>query len=1477
MSVTINYTAPNCPGFNSGLATAQVAGGAAPYNYYWSNGQTGQTISNPANGALSVTVTDANYATASHSTSIVVPSALNVQVAGAPNPCLPGSNFLTANVSGGTGPYNYAWSNGGNGATIANLYQSGYYFVTITDNNGCVKVGGAAFNMPMSVNVITHPSKCGGTCDGSVEAKVNNGTAPFSYQWSSGPTPTSWIQGPTPENFYTITVTDGNGCTATGSAFLDDPDPITTNFTASNPCDAPTNVTAAATGGTPPYNYQWANGQAGATAYALQQGNYVMVVTDANGCAKDFTATVSAPGNMALATQSTPSACVGQGGGTATVTPTGGAGTYTYAWSNGQTTATATNLAAGSYTVTVSDNSGCSKTTSVNVTAATSFTAAVQTTDWRCEGTEGTATVTISGGNGASYSYQWSGGQGNGNAAGDFAPGSYTVTVTGTDGCAQVVDFVIEDVSIQLSANYQAASCTDNGSAQVSVSNANGALTYQWSNGGTGASQSNLAPGSYTVTVTDALGCEESLSVEVDDAAFEVEMEALQQGCADEPVGVVQASIVGGTANAAYTYQWSNFGQSNTIGGLLPGQYSVTVSDQSGCEQVATFNLTSSPAIDLDINLLNASCQSLANGNVELAVVGGATPFSYQWSTGSTNQTASNLAAGAYTVVVTDANGCTKAFDVLMEDENLAIELLANDPTCANTPDGSMSVDVVSGGTAPFSYQWSNGTGTETLQNIAAGSFSVTVTDANGCQAQQTVEVAAQFDLDADFAWAATDCDDNGVTVQFNSQSSNAATWEWTTSTGQVFNGPNPEILVEQSPMTVQLTVTSAQGCQATASQTVEAAPLSLSLEDNVQVCKDQDVEFNLQVNNPTGGALTYDWQPANLVVSGQGTPNPVFASAVTGPVNVTVAVSNGSCIANDQALMDVVDAITVDPAAISYSHCQDMMVNFTNNSGVNGTWYFQYPSQTFISNEINPSFNYGQSGNYSVSFVPDGACSVPVYLVVALADAPQVSFEVSAADCNEPVSVVFTNTSNVSISDFYWDFGPLGTSTEANPTLTVSGSQVVNAQLVATYGNGCQQTVTDQVAVESFLPPTLQAAVHACEAGATVELNPAADPGFIYEWAGANIAEPNAVNPVVSVGAATTYSVVITAPNGCSSTQFVTVEVPSEPLEIAPMADVIACDTDPIMLLAQTNQSNVTFVWASDESYDFVVGTEQSLQVQSGNQPITYYVLATDEFGCTAQTSVTVQNAALDIDFDNAFEVCKGHPLNLQVDIEGVTASDFTNWTPFNPLNTPLSENGTFFFSVTNDLGCVSTGQLTVKVVEFNGTLAVAAEPTEVWAGTTTQLSVTENANYEYLWSPLLGLSDPFGPNPVATPEGNTTYTVEVTDKSTGCRSTAEVEVKVKDIICDEPYIYLPNAFTPNADGINDLLKVEGFNVEEVYLAIYNRWGEKVFETNSMEQGWDGTFRGATVSGDVYGYYLKVKCPGGLEFFKKGNITVLR
>jgi len=172
---------------------------------------------------------------------------------------------------------------------------------------------------------------------------------------------------------------------------------------------------------------------------------------------------------------------------------------------------------------------------------------------------------------------------------------------------------------------------------------------------------------------------------------------------------------------------------------------------------------------------------------------------------------------------------------------------------------------------------------------------------------------------------------------------------------------------------------------------------------------------------------------------------------------------------------------------------------------------------------------------------------------------------------------------------------------------------------------------------------------------------------------------------------------------------------------------------------------------------------------------------------------------------------------------------------------------------------------------------ITIEIEPEIISLGESTQLNVSQNSNYTYEWSPANSLDFSDIPNPVATPTETTTYTVIVTTKE-GCVSEAMITVEVLPPACDEPNIFIPNAFTPNNDGENDIFRVRASSlITEFYLAVYNRWGEQIFESRDIATGWDGAFRGRTLSPDVYGFFVQIRCGDNEEYFKKGNVTLLR
>jgi gliding motility-associated-like protein len=278
-------------------------------------------------------------------------------------------------------------------------------------------------------------------------------------------------------------------------------------------------------------------------------------------------------------------------------------------------------------------------------------------------------------------------------------------------------------------------------------------------------------------------------------------------------------------------------------------------------------------------------------------------------------------------------------------------------------------------------------------------------------------------------------------------------------------------------------------------------------------------------------------------------------------------------------------------------------------------------------------------------------------------------------------------------------------------------------------------------------------------------------------------------------------------------------------------------------------------------------------------------YVQGLDAFGCGSLDSIQVFNRSANIRADSLVLACLGETANLRAQNLVLGDSLRFDWSPSGLIlsgqGSPLvlvdaSANADFLVVGSNQYGCTDTA---VALLRVGGTVPVVqlqASPNVVNPGQSSQLQATFNADYRYQWQPANSLSNASLHNPLATPPQTLFYTLTVTDRF-GCQFLDSIQVQVKSALCAEPNIFVPNVFSPNGDGQNDVLFVRGNGITELYFAVYNRWGEKMFETNDQSQGWDGRFQGVQLGPDAYGYYLECRCGDGNKFFKKGNVTIVR
>ncbi len=734
-----------CNGGNNGGVTLSVFGGTSPFTFLWSSGATDQNLSGAAAGIYTVTTTDAGGCIATLTAQISEPSALSSGISGTDVSCNGGTNGVVIfTISGGTPPYTYDWNNGATNQNLGGL-PAGTYTVTATDANGCSITESQAVTQPSALggtNLVSDVS-CYNGADGSIQLFMSGGTPGYSYTWSNGATTAS--QTGLAAGGYSVVVYDQNGCSFTNSFTITEPTELTLSASSVDAgCDTSQgsggSIDLTVSGGTGPYSYAWSNGRTMEDLTGLGVGVYIVTVTDANGCTVLESKNIT---TISISETITHISCNGANDGIINISVTSGTPPFTYAWSNGANSFGISGLSAGSYTVTVTDSSGCDALAVYTINEPSAIQTSTFDTDIDCNGAaNGSIDLSVSGGT-PPYSYSWSNGANTQDISG-LAPGGYVVTVTDASGCtATNNDNISEPTALGANAFGFSTSCNggSDGTASVSAFGGTSPYSYQWSSGGTSTNVSGLTAGGYDVTITDANGCTYVASTTVfEPSAISIVSTPTDASCFGLSDGAISILPLGGTPG--YSFNWSTGSTNQNIANLATGDYIVTVTDTNGCTQVDTINVGVPDEILLSATISDISCFGQSDGAINLSVSGLGTSYSYAWSTGANSQDISGLAPGTYSVTVTFVNGCTADDSyTVTEPPALVSSVTGSDVSCNGGSDGSADL-TVSSGTPPYSYSWSDGSVTQDLIGVAAGSYSVTVSDANGCSNTHSVSIS---------------------------------------------------------------------------------------------------------------------------------------------------------------------------------------------------------------------------------------------------------------------------------------------------------------------------------------------------------------------------------------------------------------------------------------------------------------------------------------------------------------------------------------------------------------------------------------------------------------------------------------------------------------------------------------------------------------------------------------------------------------
>ena len=836
-----------CFGESTGTINLTVAGGTTPYTFLWNNGATTEDLVNLSAGNYIVTITDANACSAIENGTLTEPSsAVSGTIVSQTNILCFGGNNGTVSVtgSGGVGPYQYLI--GGGTYQVSGSFgalTAGTYNITIRDANLCtfiipVTITGPSAALGGSTSALTNV-QCFGDATGSITIAGSGGTSPYQYNIDGGSFQPAGIFNGLTAGVHNIIIRDINLCTFSLPVTITQPAAALTGSIISQVdvnCfgDATGSVTIGGSGGTSPYGYSLDAGvyQSSGTFTNLISGTHSVTIRDANMCLFNINVNITQPASALSVTYTKVDVgCFGGSTGSALAIPSGGTSPYNYSWNTipVQTTAAVSGLAAGTYTVTVTDNKGCTATAGISITQPSAgITATADITDVLCDGaTNGAIDLTVENGT-APITYLWSNGTSSQDliniAAGNYsviitdassctttaafavnqppplsgtldisnvacfgessgaidltptggtspytflwnngaitedltglAPDSYSVTIRDANSCVIIVTGTITQPSSALSGNI--TSLTDvseyggnDGSVTIAGTGGNSSYSYRI---GTGSYQSsgtfnNLTAGTYTATIRDNNLCTFDVIVTITQPMIPLTGNISSQTnilCYGGNSGSVTVTGWGGTPPYEYSINGGAYQASGTFGSLAPGTYIVTIRDAL----MDTFDIPvtiTEPGGPLSIvmNQVNILCSGDATGSASATITGGVTPYSYSWNTSPVQTTASvsGLTDGNYSVTVTDANGCTIDGAVqITEPQPLAISATTTSTSCPDEPDGSITLQIT-GGIAPYSVIWSDGALTQNRTNILADTYIVVVTDQNSCAKSLNVEV----------------------------------------------------------------------------------------------------------------------------------------------------------------------------------------------------------------------------------------------------------------------------------------------------------------------------------------------------------------------------------------------------------------------------------------------------------------------------------------------------------------------------------------------------------------------------------------------------------------------------------------------------------------------------------------------------------------------------------------------------------------
>lgn len=1321
-SVASNFNGQNisCNGANDGIATVTVSGGVGPFAYQWVGGPAPvftQNYSGLGAGTYTVIVTDLGQGISCvDNVQLTEPAQVTVLFFMSSPPSCTGScdGSATPVTIGGVPPYTFAWGNGETTQSAAALCE-GATSLVITDLNGCqYTTTYTAVLDETQINLSTTDVQCNGATTGTASVAPTGGNGgPYTVNWSTGASGTN-ISG-LAAGVYSVSITDANGCVVSQDFTISEEPPVVITIDATQHLLCADindgSISASAVGGTLDYLFSWAGpsgfAASGAAISNLAEGNYVLTVTDANGCFTTQSVTLTSPPMIEITATVSDVLCNGDAQGSISASASGGVPTYTYQWSGpsgfSATTASLSALTAGSYLLEVTDLNGCTASASLEVQEPAPLSLDATVTDVQCNGqANGSIEATASGGS-PTYTYSWSG-PGSFAAVSasiqNLAAGTYLLTLLDANGCNETFSFeVTQPDPITISVGIDPITCNANNDATITatVSGGNEPYSYFWT-GPHGTSTSsgitNAATGAYNLTVTDANGCQQVATVIVTEPDPLVLVPIVTPtSCGGESDGAIDLTILGGVPD--YTVVWSGpggFSASSTfIDGLSAGTYDVTITDLAGCQTNSAYTVTEVPPMVIEVTPQDLSCNGANDGAIALNISGGQGPFDVSWAGPNlftaTNQNISALAAGTYNVLVVDANGCfEESFAVIIEPAPITFSVVTENLACFGDDTGSITL-TMAGGSAPYTVLWNNGDQGEALFGLPAGSYSASLTDDAGCTVNigpLVLEESPEIVIDATVIDLACPGDTIGAISLNLSGGTGNFDVAWSGPNGFTSNQTSLSALGEG---TYNVVVTDDDGCEATFSTTLVAPDaFVINASSTNAVCADDLIDITIVVN---GGTSPYQfvWSgPAGFASNEQD-----LIGVNQGSYTLDLQDDNG-CVVQEFYEFTAPDPLLVSGSVTSLDCTGDPIGAIALAvTGGQPPFTFNWTGSTGF-NSFDQDISNLAAGLYTLVVIDDLGCEIFMAFTVSAPDPLLLNSDVINPSCSGAAngSINLAAAGGESPYTYSWS-GPNGfTATGAAASNLAAGIYTI---VVNDSGN-CSDTF--EITLTEPMPLSLSADVTDVLCGGNAS---------------------GAIDLAIGGGTAA-YQVVWSAPGFSASTAFIDGLVAGS--YQADVADANGCTAQAVFTLSQNDSIDLTidtenstcgdangaasanasggtgtlsYAWLSGASS---LGIAPSIaNLSSGN----YTLQVSDELGCTIALDFSISDSdAIDLDASATHILCADDSNGtIDLTISGGTGALTIEWSGPNSFAASTEDisdlaAATYTVNVTDELLCFAS-----------------------------------------------------------------------------------------------------------------------------------------------------------------------------------------